>query len=84
MERTQIMLTTEIKRKVKHKAKLEGRSMADVIRDAIEKDVELYSTRSQKDALGEMFDNAISGKKDLDKSIDSSNFRDDMSKILKL
>ncbi len=84
MERTQIMLTSEIKRKVKYKAKMEGRSMADVIRDAIEKDVEVYSTQSQKEALSEMFSNPIKGKKDFRKDLDSSNFRDDMSKVLKL
>lgn len=84
MERTQIMLTSEIKRKVKYKAKIEGKSMADVIRDAIEKDVEVYSTRSQKDALFDMFSNAIKGKKDFRPDLDSSNFRDDMSKVLKL
>ena len=84
MERTQIMLTPEIKRKVKYKAKIEGRSMADVIRDAIEKDVEVYSTRSQKEALLEMFDNAISVTKDLRPDLDSSNFRKDMAKTLRL
>lgn len=84
MERTQIMLTSDTKRKVKYKAKMEGKSMADVIRDAIEKDVEIYSTRSQKDALGEMFDNAISVAEDMRPDLDSSNFRKDMAKTLRL
>lgn len=84
MERTQIMLTSEIKRKVKNKAKIEGKSMADVIRDAIEKDVEIYSANSQKEALSRMFENAISVPNDLRPDLDSSNFRKDMAKTLRL
>lgn len=49
-----------------------------------EENVKTHSTPSQKDALFEMFSNAIEGKKDFRPDLDSSNFRKNMAKTLGL
>ena len=82
MERTQIMLNKELKKKIKYKAKNEGKSMAEVVREAVAVYVTQDIKISQKRALLDMFKKAIRPKKDYLPQLNSGNYRKKLEKFL--
>lgn len=78
------MLTSEIKRKLKNKAKKQGISMANVIRDALLEHVEEDYNLNQKEAILEMFQNTNNYETDERPDLSSSNFRKNMGRVLNL
>ena len=76
------MLNKELKKKIKYKAKNEGKSMAEVVREAVAVYVIQDTKISQKRALLDMFKKAIRPKKDYLPQLNSGNYRKKLEKFL--
>jgi hypothetical protein len=84
MERTQILLDPKVKKKMKLIAKLENKSLASVVRDAVFCYAAEKKTESPKEALLSMFNhkNMPTHPKDLKPGINSSNFRSKLDEFI--
>ena len=82
MERTQLLLDANLKKKIKLIAKLENKSMASVVRDAVFQYASGKKAESQKNDLLKMFKNTAKPEVDLKPQINSSNFRSQLDKFI--
>jgi len=85
MERTQVMLGEQDKRKLKTIAKKKNVSMAKILRDAVSEYVtnrKVTTHFNQAEKLIEMAENAVTPKHDYYPYINSSNFRKYLPELL--